>query len=147
MLDTDIAHYLPDCLLTKVDVATMAHGLEARAPLLDQELLRFAMSLPDAWLADGHTGKKILRTVLRRYLPSELFERPKQGFDTPIDSWFRDSMRAPIEALASSDRLLATGWFAPRGIRLMIREHQDGLRDHSQRLFNLLVLDEWLKRH
>jgi asparagine synthase (glutamine-hydrolysing) len=141
----DVASYLADCLMPKVDVATMAHGLEARAPLLDQEILRFALSLPDAWLLDRNGGKKILRAVLARYLPLSLFDRPKQGFSVPLKTWFMSGTRDLMSALPASERLLATGWFKPQGIQGLVDEHLSGLRDHSQRLFDLLVLDEWLE--
>jgi asparagine synthase (glutamine-hydrolysing) len=141
----DIATYLADCLMPKVDVATMAHGLEARAPLLDQELLRFALSLPDAWLVDRDGGKRILRAVLSRYLPASLFDRPKQGFSVPLGSWFTGSIRHLASGLSTSAPLMDTGWFQPAGIDALVREHVSGLRDHSQRLFSLLVLDEWLQ--
>jgi asparagine synthase (glutamine-hydrolysing) len=142
----DIATYLADCLMPKVDVATMAHGLEARAPLLDQEVMRFALALPDDWLLDRTGGKQILRAVLARYLPLSLFERPKQGFSVPLRSWFIGGMRHMAAALPTSERLMQTGWFEPAGLQLVVREHMDGLRDHSQRLFSLLILDEWLKQ-
>jgi len=140
----DMRTYLPECLMPKVDVATMAHGLEARAPLLDQEVLRFAMSLPEEWLVDRTSGKKILRTLLGRYLPPALFERPKQGFSVPLASWFAGAARTRVEALGTNSRLLDSGWFRADGIRRLVREHVAGTRDNGERLFNLLALDEWL---
>jgi asparagine synthase (glutamine-hydrolysing) len=142
----DVATYLADCLMPKVDVATMAHGLEARAPLLDQEVMRFALALPDEWLLDRSGGKKILRAVLARYLPLALFERPKQGFSIPLKTWFIGSTRSVAASIAMSERLLDTGWFRPTGLKTIIDEHTVGLRDHSQRIFSLIVLDEWLRR-
>ena len=142
----DIQTYLADCLMPKVNVATMAHGLEARAPLLDQDVLRFAMSLPDEWLVEGGRGKRILRTLLRRYVPPALFEREKQGFTPPLAPWFAGSYRDALHELASSPTLLEHGWFSPRGITSLVDEHARGARDNSQRLFQLLVLDEWLKQ-
>jgi len=127
-----------------VDVATMAHGLEARAPLLDHEVMRFALSLPEPWLIDGGEGKKILRAVLARYLPATLFERPKRGFSVPLSSWFAGSMRDRVSSLPASEPLRETGWFDPVGIESLVREHLLGLRDHSQRLFSFLALEEWL---
>ena len=140
----DIMTYLADCLMPKVDVATMAHGLEARAPLLDHEVMRFALSLPEPWLIDGGEGKKILRAVLARYLPATLFERPKRGFSVPLSSWFAGSMRDRVSSLPASEPLRETGWFDPVGIESLVREHLLGLRDHSQRLFSFLALEEWL---
>ena len=142
----DMATYLADGLMPKVDVATMAHGLETRAPLLDQRVLEFGMSLPDEWLVGSGSGKRILRSVLDRYLPAQLFARKKQGFTLPLQRWFGASLRPAVEALATSERLLDGGWFQAEGIRGMMREHTAGARDHSQRLYNLLVLDEWLKQ-
>jgi asparagine synthase (glutamine-hydrolysing) len=143
---TDVRTYLADCLMPKVDVATMAHGLEARAPLLDHEVLRFALSLPDEWISSATTGKRILRAVLERYLPSSLFDRPKRGFDLPLDVWFAGQLRPLLERLVSSEPLRATGWFQPSGLRAMIDEHVSRTRDHSERIFNLLILDEWLRQ-
>jgi asparagine synthase (glutamine-hydrolysing) len=140
----DMRTYLAECLMPKVDVATMAHGLEARAPLLDQDVLRFAMSLPEQWLVDRSAGKKILRTLLGRYVPPALFERPKQGFSVPLATWFAGGARDRVDALGSRSRLLESGWFRPDGIRRLVREHLAGTRDNSERLFNLLALDEWL---
>jgi asparagine synthase (glutamine-hydrolysing) len=141
----DIRTYLADCLMPKVDVATMAHGLEARAPLLDQELIRFALTLPDEWLVDRSGGKQILKKLLARYVPPRLFDRPKQGFTPPLGPWFAGAFKESLQSMTRSDALMATGWFAPAGISRLIDEHANGLRDHSQRLFELLVLDAWLR--
>jgi asparagine synthase (glutamine-hydrolysing) len=141
----DIATYLADCMMPKVDVTTMAHGLEARAPLLDQELLRFALTLPDEWLIDRGGGKRILRAVLARYLSPVLFERPKHGFNMPLAQWFMESHQSAISALASSEPLVETGLLKPSGIKTLAAEHSGGYRDHSERLFVLFVLDAWLK--
>lgn len=144
----DVGTYIADCLMPKVDVATMAHGLEARAPLLDQEVLEFALGLPDAWLLDGNGGKPLLKAVLARYLPADLFQRPKHGFSVPFQVWFaRGQTRVLADELAESESLCDCGWLNPVGIRTMAREHREGLRDHSQRLYNLLVLREWLNQH
>ena len=140
----DIATYLADMLNPKVDVATMAHGLEARAPLLDQEVVRFALTLPDAMVTDGQRGKLILRRLLARYVPPALFERPKQGFDLPLSRWFSGAVEPRIRQLPRSERLMAGGWLRPEGVARLVEEHTSGRRDHGQRLFTLLVLDEWL---
>jgi len=144
----DVQTYLADCLMPKVDVATMAHGLEARAPLLDQEVLEFALGLPDRWLVDGNGGKPLLKALLRRFVPTELFQRPKHGFTPPLQVWFGcGPTSAWADQLAESGSLCDSGWLKPDGIRAMAREHRDGVRDHSQRLYLLLVLREWLNQH
>jgi len=143
----DINTYLADCLLPKADVSTMAHALELRAPLLDHAIVRFGLSLPDDMLLEGKGGKKLLRAVLARYLPSALFDRPKQGFTTPVTEWLRTSHSASARALARSERFADLGWFNPRFIDALANEHLAGHRDNGERLFALLVLDEWLKEH
>jgi asparagine synthase (glutamine-hydrolysing) len=140
----DMETYLADDLMPKVDVASMAHGLEVRAPLLDHEVVRFGLSLPDEYLVDARGGKRILRDLLLRHLPRELVERPKRGFSVPLAPWFRNALRPRIEALAGSERLRGLGPFDPTGIRRLVDEHLTGARDHSQRLYALLVLDQWL---
>lgn len=147
MRTADIDTYLADCLLPKVDVATMAHGLEARAPLLDHRVVEFALGLPPEWLWNGSGGKAILKTVLWRYLPEELFARPKQGFSVPLNLWFSNQLRDSLMGLARSERLADSGWFNQSGIGRLVEEHLLEKRDHSQRLYNLLVLDEWLKQN
>ena len=141
----DIATYLADCLLPKVDVASMAHGLEVRAPLLDQEIIRFALSLPDEYLESERGGKHILRSLLDRYVPPALFNRPKQGFSLPLAPWFRGELRPRLEALCAGGPLLDQGWFRREGLQRILEEHDRGARDHSQRFFSLLMLDMWLQ--
>jgi asparagine synthase (glutamine-hydrolysing) len=143
----DIETYLADCLLPKVDVATMAHGLEARAPLLDPAILRFALSLPDEWLVDGSGGKKMLKDVLYRHVPARLFDRPKQGFSVPLERWFGQELKSRVEALPESQPLGDLRLLQSRGISSFLAEHAAGHRDHSQRLYNLLVLEEWLRQN
>jgi asparagine synthase (glutamine-hydrolysing) len=143
----DIETYLADCLMPKVDIATMAHGLEARAPLLDPDLLQFALSLPDRWIANGRGGKRILKDVLGRHLPIHLFERPKQGFTVPLETWFNRELKTRIAGLADSDVLNELDLLRSQGIAALVAEHAAGRRDHSQRLYNLLVLEEWLRQN
>jgi asparagine synthase (glutamine-hydrolysing) len=143
----DLKTYMADCLLPKVDVASMAHALEVRAPLLDQEVVQFALTLPDQWVSTKSTGKVLLRAVLDRYLPAHLFERPKQGFSVPLDTWFKRELRSTVGRLPSSEALIDSGWFRSEGIQGMIDEHNHGGRDHTHRLYNLLILDEWLRQN
>lgn len=138
----DLRTYLADDLLPKVDVATMAHGLEARAPLLDHRILDFAFDLP-ASLNDPRDPKRLLRKVLDRHIPSELFAGPKRGFTVPLRDWFRGPLRPQLMAL-SDGAVVAPGIVRPDGVRSIVREHLGGVRDHTHRLFHLLVLDQWL---
>lgn len=141
---SDVKTYLADGLMPKADVASMAHALELRSPLLDQALLRFAFTLPDDYLMDRHGGKRILRALVARHLPRELFARPKQGFTPPVAAWFRDPSSTIVSQLANSESLRATGWLNMRAVEGLIAEHVSGDRDHGERLFALLVLHQWL---
>lgn len=141
----DISTYLADCLLPKVDVASMAHSLEARAPLLDHGVVEFGLSLPDGFLISGDSGKRILRSLLDRYFPKGFFERPKQGFSLPLAPWFRGELKPRVDRLAESERLLDNGWFQRDGVKRVLDEHERGARDHSQRIFSMLMLEAWLE--
>ncbi len=141
----DIESYLADCLLPKVDVASMAHGLEARAPLLDHRILEFATTLPDRWSTYGRTGKLLLRDVLERYVPRSLFERRKAGFSLPLRTWFATSERERLERIARDSPIMDAGWFDRAGLVKLIAEHASGARDHSDRLYNIVALDAWLR--
>ena len=92
MLDVDVNHYLPDCLLVKVDIATMAHGLEGRSPLLDHEVMEFAATLPFDLKRAGRRGKHILKQAVRGLLPPEILDRKKMGFGVPLEHWFRGDL-------------------------------------------------------
>jgi asparagine synthase (glutamine-hydrolysing) len=143
----DIRTYLADDLMPKADIATMAHSVEARAPLLDQEVLAFGLSLPDDFLVDGRGGKRILRDLLARHVPSSLFERRKHGFSVPLQAWFSEKLRPRLESLTRSKALRELGLLRPEGIKRLVDEHSAGLRDHSQRLFSILQLEDWLRCH
>jgi asparagine synthase (glutamine-hydrolysing) len=142
----DIEVQLADGLMPKSDMATMAYGLELRSPLLDHEVVAFGLSLPRSALEDRAGGKLPLRRLLQRRLPNSLSDRQKQGFVVPFGRWFRGGLRGRIETLAESEVLLQAGWFDVRGIRTLVRDHVDQRRDHTQRLFALVVLEEWLRQ-
>jgi asparagine synthase (glutamine-hydrolysing) len=142
----DIGTYLADCLNPKVDVATMAHAMEARAPLLDHMLIEFGLSLPEAYLMDERGGKRVLRAMLARYLPQDLIERPKHGFTVPLDDWFRGAAADVAAHVARSESLAALGHLDMDAVEAMRREHASGRRDHGDRLYGLLALDTWARQ-
>lgn len=142
----DIETYLADDLLPKVDVTSMAHGLEVRAPLLDQAVIRFGLSLPDSYVQQGATGKRILRDLLYRHVPRELVDRPKRGFTVPLKHWLAGPLRGQLDALARSERLAGVG-VVPARVGEIAEEHARGDRDNTQLLFSLLMLDQWLALH
>jgi len=138
----DLRTYLADELLPKVDVCTMAHSLEARAPLLDHRLLEFAYGLPPS-LRDVRRPKRLLRRLLAQHVPVELTEGPKRGFSVPLCHWFRTDLKNNIRDLQSGV-LAETGWIDRKATASLIENHLSAKRDNSERLFHLLVLDQWL---
>jgi asparagine synthase (glutamine-hydrolysing) len=143
MLDVDINTYLPDDLLVKMDIATMAHSVEARSPFLDHQLMEFAAALPAHLKLRGATGKLLLKSALRGYIPDQILDRPKMGFGVPLVRWFREELRdLPSEMLLGSDARVHK-YVKPAAIGRLIEEHQRGLADHSLRLWTLLQLETW----
>jgi asparagine synthase (glutamine-hydrolysing) len=143
MMYVDAVSYLPDDLLVKIDRATMAVGLEGRAPMLDHEIVAFAWRLPTSLkIRDGQT-KWPLRQVLYRYVPREIVERPKQGFEPPIGGWLRGPLRDWAESLLRPDRLVEGGLLSPTPVRRIWEEHLKGLRDWRFELWNVLMFQAW----
>jgi len=144
MIYVDLVTYLPDFVLTKVDRATMAHSLESRAPLLDRRLVEYALTLPaNARIRDGR-GKWLLRRVLDRYLEPEYVERPKAGFEPPLGTWLRTTLREWVEPLLAESRLRAEGFLNADPVRMLWREHLSG-RDRTYPLWSVLVFQSWLE--
>ncbi len=141
----DIDTYLPDDLMVKVDVAGMAHGLEARSPLLDHEMMEWAATLPDAVKMTGGTTKALFKSAMQPYLPRQILYRPKRGFGLPIDQWFRGALKelAYDTLLARSAR--QRGLFRPAYVRRLLDQHCRREADHHNRLWALLMLELWFR--
>jgi asparagine synthase (glutamine-hydrolysing) len=135
--------YLGDGVLTKVDRATMAVGLEARAPLLDTRVVEFACRLDPGLRMRGLTTKYLLKRAMRGLLPDAILDRKKQGFAMPIGAWLRDELRPLLEDTLSERRLAATGLLAPKPIRRLVDEHVRGRADHRKPLWTLLAFMLW----
>jgi asparagine synthase (glutamine-hydrolysing) len=145
MMALDTTTYLPDCILTKLDRASMAVSLEARVPLLDHRVVEFAWRLPLAFKYQAGQGKRLLRQILARHIPPPLFERPKRGFSVPIGDWLRGSLRPWAEALLAEDRLRSEGFFRPEPIRQKWLEHQSGRYNWQYLLWDVLMFQSWLE--
>ena len=141
----DALTYLPDDILTKVDRASMAVGLEARVPLLDHRVAAFAFSLPRSLRLQGTTGKVLLRRVLARYVPRELFERAKTGFGIPIGSWMRGPLRDWAESLLTPASI-AKGGLAVEPVRQLWARHLDGRVDAEREMWTILMYQAWRAR-
>jgi asparagine synthase (glutamine-hydrolysing) len=145
MMAQDLVTYLPDDILTKVDRASMAFSLEARVPMLDHRVVEFAWQLPLAWKLQGLTSKRILRDVLGRYVPRELFERPKMGFGVPIEHWLRHELRDWAEDLLDETKLRQQGFLNSAPIRQKWQEHLSGKLNWQDHLWDVLMWQAWLQ--
>jgi asparagine synthase (glutamine-hydrolysing) len=136
----DLETYLPNDILAKVDIASMANGLEVRCPFLDREVVDLALRMP----AELRRGKGVLRRAFRDLLPPSILERGKMGFGVPLTQWLRGSLRPLLEDALST--LAARGLLEPGEIRRLLAEHLSGAADHRDRLWLLLVLELWHRR-
>ena len=143
---TDIMTYLPNDLLVKVDIATMAVSLEARSPFLDHKVIEFAASLPEKYKLRGLTTKYLLKQVLKKLLPQENLDRRKMGFGVPIGHWFRGQLQPFLRETILSEKALKRGLFKPESVKQMVELHTRGERDHSHQLWTLLMLELWFQR-
>src|SRR5262245_43264003 len=134
MMRFDAQTYLPEDVLTKVDRTSMAHSIESRVPLLDNEVVEFAFSLPPAFNIKSGRRKHILKQVAATLLPPEILDRPKQGFGVPLGVWFRGRLLELFADTLLSPRALERGYFEPRFIKRIVNEHLEGTRDHTLRL-------------
>jgi asparagine synthase (glutamine-hydrolysing) len=143
----DIRTYLPGDLLLKADLASMAHSLEMRSPLLDHTVLELGVSLPDRLKVDGRRGKVALRRAFADALPPEVAGRGKTGFGVPIARWFREDLRTLAGDVLLGETARARGLFRPGVVAELLHEHVSGRADHAHRLWCLLMLELWQQEH
>ena len=142
----DLVTYLPGDLLTKVDLASMAHGLECRQPLLDYRLVEWAAALPGDRKFRRGRGKRILREAFGHLLPPEIVSRPKMGFGVPLDHWFRHELKDFARQILLDPVAQRRGYFRPAEVLRLLDDHAAGRFDHSYRLWSLLFFELWQQR-
>jgi asparagine synthase (glutamine-hydrolysing) len=138
----DIKTWLADDILVKVDRSTMAHSLEARAPLLDHRLVEFAAALPPDWKLKGLRKKYLLRESQRGRLPDRVLDGTKRGFNAPVSTWLNGPLRDFAHDVLASPRLAE--WVRPAAVETLLSEHRTRRRDHGLKLFGLICLSLWL---
>jgi asparagine synthase (glutamine-hydrolysing) len=142
----DFKTYLPGDILTKVDRASMAHGLEVRTPFLDYTFVEWVASLPTRMKLKRGEGKYLLKRSLTELLPHETLYRTKKGFAVPLDLWFRGSLRERVQATLEGVVLRDSGLFDTSYLQRMWSEHTSGRRNHSAGLWALLMFDQFLRK-
>jgi asparagine synthase (glutamine-hydrolysing) len=143
----DQRHYLPDDILVKVDRATMAHGLEARCPLLDHRVVELAAQQP-SWRHGSTTStKELFRRLVAPWLPAETLRRPKRGFGVPLRRWFTEGLIGWAREILLDRRTHERGWTDRRETARLLRQHEIGTRDHAKRIWALVSLELWARQH
>lgn len=147
LLYVDVMSYLPEDLLVKVDIASMAHSLEARSPFLDHKIMEFAAALPSDLKLRGSTTKYFLKQILSDFLPEEVLFREKMGFGVPIDLWFRGELKDMAYDTLLSKKAVERGYFNKEAVQTLLDEHVGGQYNHCYRIWNLLCLELWHKMY
>ena len=147
MMWWDMKTYLPDDILVKVDRASMAYSLETRVPFLDHRIAEFALQTPMEFKIRNGQSKWLLRSLLSKYVPVHLFERPKQGFTLPIDHWLRGPLREWAESLLSPRKIKDGGLLDSIRVQNLWKEHLSRRRNHQRALWTILMLQNWAHEH
>lgn len=142
-LYADVMMYLPDDLLVKVDIASMANSLEARSPFLDHEFMEFVARIPSELKLNGSITKYILKETLKGILPDEVLYREKMGFGVPIDHWFRNELRDMAYDIILSEKAISRGYFKKETIKRILDEHMSNKWNWHNHIWNLLMLELW----
>lgn len=145
--ELDVGGYLPEYQLTYMDRMSMANSLEVRAPLCDYALVEFVTSLPVEMRLRGTRSKHIFKEVAKRYLPKEIVERKKVGFDSPIGQWLKGELKAFSESFLSESQVSRSGLLNPAAVRQMLTDHQSGRRNYALQLWSVIALETWYRMY
>ena len=145
LLYADINSYLPEDLLVKVDIATMANSLEARVPFLDHRFMEMVAGIPSKLKLRGMKSKFILKTAFKDFLPEPILKRGKMGFGVPLSKWFRNELKEYVYEILLDPKTLNRGYFKGEVIERLLKDHIELRYDHSARIWALLVLEMWFR--
>jgi asparagine synthase (glutamine-hydrolysing) len=145
LLRADQEHYLPDNLLVKADIASMAFGLELRSPFLDHRLVEFAATVPADLKIRGRRGKWLLRHTYRSRIPRAVLKRRKAGFGLPLDHWLRGDMHGAAQDLLLSAGARSRDYLNRDAVGAVLKIHRSGQRNYDELIWTLLVLEIWLR--
>src|SRR5579864_7725899 len=145
VLAIDMRMYLENDILVKLDRASMMASLEGRVPLLNNDFVGYALSLPLSMKLRGLRSKFLLKRALRGILPERILRRPKKGFGIPVADWFRGPLREQMRDVLASDRIRREGFFDPAAVQRLIGEHLAGRRDNRKQLWTLFAFQLWLE--
>lgn len=145
ILTCDSYGYLPDCLLVKMDIASMSNSLEARSPFLDHKLMEFSATIPSKYKVKFSGGKWILKKALKGFLPETILKRRKMGFGIPLSRWFCGPLKNFLKETLLDSRARQRGYFKMKEIERLINEHESSYRDHGYKLWALLMFELWHK--
>jgi asparagine synthase (glutamine-hydrolysing) len=143
MMAMDLLTYHVDDIHTKVDRATMAHGLEGREPLLDHDIIAFSQRVPSAYKIKDGSGKHLLKKVLYRHLDPALFDRPKMGFSAPIDRWMKKELAGLVADTLNETAINQAGIFAGTKIQQLRQAFARRSNDNTQKIWNVLAFEWW----
>jgi len=143
----DFKTYLPGDILTKVDRASMAHGLEVRVPLLDHQFVEWVSGLSASLKLKGQEGKYILKKALEPLVPNDVLYRPKMGFGVPLPAWFRGPLKDRVRESLINGTLTQTDIFNARYVKRLVDEHQSGVGEHSTAIWSLLMFEAFLQNN
>ena len=147
MMVLDCLTYLPDDILVKIDRAAMASSIETRIPFLDHKLIEYVFKIPHNLKYRDGQGKWILRKILKKYIPEKLTERPKRGFEIPLDLWLRGPLREWAENLLNEKRIKQENYFNPEQIRNKWKEHLSEKKNWQYDLWDILMFQAWLDKN
>ena len=140
----DQIDYLPNDILCKVDRCSMSVSLESRIPLLNNEIVNYANMMPTSFKINNQKPKSPLRDILSKYVPQNMFERPKKGFAVPLEHWLRNELKEWGDNLLDSQVLMKQGYLNSNEVRRLWDEHQSGKRNWSGVLWNIICFQNWL---